>query len=42
MAERGPELCLCVGMMPPEEEGQGEGDEAAAEREELVRERTLW
>lgn len=36
VAERGPELCLCVGMVPLDEEG------IEAAREELVRERTLW
>ncbi len=41
-AERGPELCLCVGVVPQQEDSEAEDPLGAAWREQLLRERTLW
>ena len=44
-ADRGLELCLCVGVLPVSSDaaaGAAEDVLAEARREEVVRERTLW
>lgn len=42
VAERGPELCLCVGIVPSAEDGEHARAERQERQEELMRERTLW